>query len=121
MLDYALRLYDQGIITVPVKADKRPTVNWGSWYKQAPERVVFETARRNSPGVGLAVLCGRIELLEADVKNDPTHDIHTRLYQALKDNLDAEVFNSLYIQKSPSGGYHFWYKVLEGEKHGNSP
>jgi len=121
MLDYALRLYDQGIITVPVKADKRPTVNWGSWYKQAPERVVFETAWRNSPGVGLAVLCGRIELLEADVKNDPTHDIHTRLYQALKDNLDAEVFNSLYIQKSPSGGYHFWYKVLEGEEHGNYP
>lgn len=121
MIDYALRLYDQGIITVPVGLDKKTSVAWGEWYKVTPDRAVFEEAWRKRVSTGLAVLCGQIELLEADVKNDPKHNIHERLMQAIKDNLDEATYERLYIQKSPSGGFHFWYKVLPGEEHGNYP
>lgn len=122
MIDHAITLFDQGIITVPYSVkDKGTYFQWGEWYKSPPTREAFIAGWLNYRGVkdGMAVLCGAIEVIEADVKNDPQQDIQHRLNQCLKDNLSDETYSKLFIEQSPSGGMHFWYRVPIGEELGN--
>lgn len=125
MLDFALRLYDQGIVTIPTSMPhKTPPagLEWGDWKNGvARDKFQSEWAKYWREGMGISVLCGEIELFDIDTKNDPEHSIHTRVYDAMKAHLAPEVFQKLFIQESQSGGYHFWYKVQKVDIHGPMP
>lgn len=125
MLEYATRLYDLGIITIPVNLPyKVPPkgFEWRVFAESKPDKAAFvaKWTELYRPGMAIAVPCGGIEMFEADVKNDPKGDIHTRLLAAMKAQLPEALYNSLYIQKSPSGGIHFWYRVPQEEMQGNT-
>ena len=124
-LFFAELLYNSGIISIPVNMpSKVPSsgFEWRKFAESAPDmsRFIHTWNLYSREGGGIAVPCGAIEMLEADVKNDPNRDIQKRLYAAVKAQMPADVFEKLYIQQSPSGGIHFWYRVSEGEQRGNT-
>lgn len=125
MLNYAIRLYDLNIITIPVTLPSKqpaPGLMWGAWKDGVPRDVFIETwTKHYRDGMGMAVVCSDVELFDIDTKNDPEHTIHTRVYDAMKVHLPPETFAKMYIQESPSGGYHFWYRVVKTDIMGPIP
>lgn len=125
MINFALSLYDRGILTIPVTMPlKVPPKNfeWRKFAESKPSREVFLSTWQQyyNENTGIALPCGEIEMFEADIKSDPDKTIHTRLYQAIKAQLPPELFAKLYIQNSPSGGIHFWYRVPADQVLGNT-
>lgn len=119
MLELALKLYDLGIVTVPYSTtERKPVIDGGlNWSTQSPTRDAFvaQWQKQVAKSDGIAVMTGEVECLEADVKNDPLGTIHTRLLQLLADNLPEGLFARLFIETSPSGGCHIWYRVRKDE------
>lgn len=63
---------------------------------------------------GIAILCGsisdRLEVIDIDSKHKP--GIDAILFSAIK-SFYPELFDKLRIHRSPSGGYHILYRILE--------
>lgn len=125
MIDFALDLFDKGVLTIPVTMPLKVPPKGFEWRKFAesnPSSAKFVSTwqQYDAENIGMALPCGEIEMFEADIKSDPDKTIHTRLYQAMQAQLPPELFARLYIQRSPSGGIHFWYRVSHDQMQGNT-
>jgi hypothetical protein len=119
MQELAVKLYDQGIVTVPFSTtEHKPVIDAGlNLHQQHPSRDVFLAMWAKAAGRadGIAVVTGEIECIDGDTKNDPKKNIHERLLGMLMDNLPAATWQKLFVERSRSGGCHVWYRVRKTE------
>jgi len=84
---------------------KKPSINWKQ-YQKIPATI---DVAKNWKG-NIAVVCGRVSgglvVLDFDVKNGNRFDDWVRDVNTI----DSKVLSKLYIETTPSGGYHVCYK-----------
>lgn len=90
---------------LPIKSDKRPSVETWSW----KEKVDYNF--NNCYGIGLICgsISGDIEVIDIDCKYDLTGSLFQRFKKAINE-ADASILKNLVVQSTPSGGYHFIYR-----------
>lgn len=125
----ALAAYDAGLCVVPVRNDgtKMPALDsWKALQSERPSRETTENWFASQTPSGLGVICGQVsgglEMLEFEGKAiaEGTYDAFLELLA--KSELFAlfsEIRNG-YMEKTPSGGYHFLYRVSGSGALGNT-
>lgn len=122
----ALAWVDAGCSVIPIKDDgsKAPRGPWKAAQAARAARDVV-TGWLSGPG-GLGVVCGAVsghlEMLELEGRA-VAEGYGEKLRQACRDNGVEDVLDVVMRGcrgKSPSGGYHFWYRVSDGPARGNT-
>lgn len=122
----ALAWVDAGCSVIPIKDDgsKAPRGPWKAAQAARAARDVV-TGWLSGPG-GLGVVCGAVsghlEMLELEGRA-VAEGYGEKLRQACRDNGVEDVLDVVMRgcrSKSPSGGYHFWYRVSDGPARGNT-
>lgn len=122
---------DNKISIIPVR-DKPQTYNgrqypvksaypWAKWTKEIiskSELMYLMGEKYDTLGYGIVAgtVSGNLEIIDIDVKNWP--GIEARLFQDIK-SLLPHIWDQLRIHRSPSGGYHIFYKITDHEPEGN--
>lgn len=122
----ALAWVDAGCSVIPIKGDgtKAPRGAWKAAQSVRAARDLVAGWAAEAPGLG--VVCGTVsgglEMLELEGRAI-TEGYGERLREACRDN-GVEALLDLVLHgcrtKSPSGGYHFWYRVTDGPTRGNT-
>lgn len=119
--DTALKYISYGLSVIPTNENKIPVIK--SW-KEYQSRITTKgevTKEFIKPLVkGIAIICGAVsgnkegglEVIDVDTKYDLTGKLWEELYKLIEDNI-PEIFNSLVIAQTKSGGYHIYYKCNE--------
>jgi len=114
LTDKAKEYLRSGLSVIPVKEDKRPL---SSWDEYKVKRMTEEEAKRVFNSWGIAIICGAVsgnlEVIDVDTKYDLSGSLWEDYKRLLEDNLSPEVFNSLIIAQTKSGGYHIYYRSEE--------
>lgn len=108
-------LIKQGLSIIPV-SNKIPSVQWKEFQTRLPE--IDELTYNDSFGLVCGPVSGNVEVIDVDVKNDPSGTLIEKLTAAiLKDSPDI-TDGDLLIQSTPSGGCHLIYKcdTIEGNQ-----
>ena len=109
----ALDYIEAGLSVIPTKEDKTPAIAWKKYQTEIIKTEEIDSLF-NSPGLG--IICGAIssnlEVIDIDVKHDTTGSLWDELRGLIEDNL-PEVYNSLVIAQTKSGGYHIYYRCSE--------
>jgi hypothetical protein len=105
-----------GLSIIPI-SNKIPTIkSWSEYQTRVPrpDELVYHD--------GYALICGKvsgnIEVLDIDVKHDPEKKLLTRLKETIGPEFFSELQQTIVIQSTPSGGYHFIYRceTIAGNK-----
>ena len=114
IIDTAQEYLKAKLSVIPTQADKIPAIS--AWKKYQSEIIKEKelVALFSGPNVkGLAIICGAIsgdlEVLDVDTKYDLTGSLWEEVIGLIKDNL-PELYNSLVIAQTKSGGYHIYYR-----------
>lgn len=127
MLAAALAAWDAGLCVVRAKADgsKRPDGEWRQYQSQRPTREqVAEWFKNGHPAMGTVcgTVSGNLEMFELEgrfMEKYPSTDFKQRMTAAGLELLLARMSSGIATQ-SPSGGWHFLYRVADGTVDGNS-
>jgi len=109
-----------GVPLVPATKEKMPPkgVEWTRWRDQGVSDAEYDAAFNNAPN--FAVMCGEWELIDVDIKNDFERKIVQEFDAALRAELDPALYDSLVKETTPSGGFHYWYRVDPSCKRANT-
>ncbi|GAA5143278.1 hypothetical protein GCM10023340_08320 [Nocardioides marinquilinus] len=123
LLDTALALHRAGCSVVPVRADgsKAPAVHWKELQASRPTVDQLETwfaapSTYDGLGVVTGAVSSNLEMLELEGR---AVDLAESLVKLMADNGAAELWQRLcngYLEVSPSGGFHWVYRVLGDAK-----
>jgi len=109
----ALDYIEAGLSVIPTKEDKTPAIAWKKYQTEIIKTEEIDSLF-NSPGLG--IICGAIssnlEVIDVDVKHDTTGSLWDELRGLIEDNI-PEIYNSLVIAQTKSGGYHIYYRCSE--------
>jgi len=107
----ALQLRASGVATIPVKADKRPLLDWKKYMAVLPTE---EDAKQFfAKNTGIAIVAGRVQCLDFDEKY--SRGIFMAFSQRAEEVGLDQLIPQLIRQKTPSGGYHLVWRC-EGEQ-----
>lgn len=116
--DLALKYSGYGLSVIPVRADKKPSIKWKPFQdKPMSTKEIGEYFTNTTEGI--AIICGAVsnnlEVIDVDTKHDITGTLWGDFSKLLQDNL-PEIYSSLIIAQTKSGGYHIYYrcKTIEG-------
>lgn len=124
LLQTALAWHHAGYTPVPIhpNGQKRPIGTWAHLQNAQPdETYVRSVFRQDTDGIGL--ICGgptHLEMLEVEAR--ATH-LTADLAQLLEDNGFGPLWTRIttgYVEASPSGGIHWYYRVSDGPARGNT-
>lgn len=133
MLDAAKRLRDNGFSVIRVSTDgtKSPSVGPATDYKWRPyqeeiasEERLIEWFGDDHPAIGVVTgtVSGNLEMLEFEGRAIQ-EGIHARFFDAISvagaSDLLARIASG-YLESSPSGGLHFFYRVEDDSVAGNT-
>lgn len=110
----ALKNLQAGLSVIPTNEDKTPAIK--SWKKYQTELLKEDDIDNlfNSPG--LAIVCGAVsnnlEIIDVDTKHDNSGRLWEDFIGLIEDNI-PDVYNSLVISKTKSGGFHIYYRCTE--------
>jgi len=117
LTDKAKEYLGYNLSVIPTKEDKRPALP--SWGPYQSERMNTDQVGGFFSGVnikGLGIICGAVsgnlEVIDVDTKHDTTGSLWIELKTLIEDNL-PDVYNSLVIAQTKSGGYHIYYRCKE--------
>jgi hypothetical protein len=127
MLRLALEAYDAGLCVVRAKADgsKRPDGQWRQYQAERPSREqVASWFKDGHPAMGTicGAVSGDLEMFELEgrfVEKYTISDFKQRMKDAGLELLLARLTNGI-ITQSPSGGWHFLYRITDGQADGNT-
>lgn len=109
--------WELGLNVIPCRQDKRPEGYWEDFQHRMATLTEFEE-RFNIHRYGIGIVPGKVslmlEIIDIDQKYCLTGNL-THDYFKLINDTDPDLFNSLYIVKSPSGGFHLYYRCQEIE------
>jgi hypothetical protein len=110
-LQTAITLRASGLAAIPVKPDKRPTIEWRKYISDVPDEA--ELTKWFSGTAGIALVGGRVQCLDFDEKYSA--GIFMRFVKRAEEvGLDL-ILGELLRQKTPSGGYHLVWQC-EGKR-----
>ncbi len=92
---------------IPVGPEKVPFCPWGKYASQLPSDAELSTWFTN--GQSIAILAGKIQCLDVDVKN-ATPDLWTQFLDRLDDAGLTPLVERLVIQTTRSHGYHMLFR-----------
>jgi len=112
--DQAREYLKAQLSVIPTKEDKIPALpSWKPYQSQRIKEEDIEPLFSGANVKGLAIICGAIsgglEVIDVDTKHDTTGSLWEELRSLLEDNL-PELYNSLVIAQTRSGGYHIYYR-----------
>ena len=102
-----------GLSVIPTQEGKKSILSWKPY--QTKRMTEEEVDRLFTPAnvIGLGIICGAIsgglEVIDVDTKHDTTGTLWDELSKLIQDNL-PELYSSLVIAQTPSGGYHIYYR-----------
>lgn len=112
----AAQIYKQNKLSVIATGDtKRAIMAWKEYQTRIATDEELERQFSHSKAKGIAVVCGAVsgnlEVIDIDLKNDVTGTLYDRLLTEI-----GSLINKLYIVRTKSGGYHFYYRceTIEG-------
>jgi len=113
LLQVALRIHSYELNPLPANEDKSPVVPWTKYcYKLATAEQVTNLFKGKTSG-HLGIVTGKgsgdLEVIDVDCKYDDTGTLWPELSAAIKEEI-PELYNKLPIEKTPSGGYHLFYR-----------
>lgn len=105
-----------GLSVIPVHKNKKPDlpkkINEGKWAQfqaQRPSESEIEILFNRVSVSGIAVICGNVsgglEVID--------FDDHGSRFAAWKEKIPLQLYNRLTVERSPSGGYHVYYRCTE--------
>lgn len=100
---------EAGFCTLPtVPGEKRPATGWTQYQKRKPTEQELETLFSNAgAGCGIGIICGSVsgglECIDFDNQG--------AAYPDWQERIPSELFNKLAIERTPSGGYHAYYRA----------
>ena len=102
---------------IPTKDDKLPALpTWKPYQSQRITEDQIEALFSGGNVKGVAIICGAIsgglEIIDVDTKHDTTGSLWDELSSLIKDNL-PELYSSLVIAQTKSGGYHIYYRCSQ--------
>lgn len=111
----ATQLLECGLSIIPVK-DKIPTIQWKEYQTRLPR--LGELSYNGSIALVCGAVSGGVEVIDVDIKNDPTGKLIDRLTEAIFKYSPDLTEDDLLIQSTPSGGCHLIYKceTIEGNQ-----
>ena len=98
---------ERGLTVIPVNSLKQPTVNWNQYQDKIMSDQEIEKYFKNV--YGLALICGgegQVYCLDIDLK----HSLVDNFIEELKEAVPNEILKKLWVQETPSGGYHWIFK-----------
>lgn len=97
-----------GLSVIPCLPDKKPAISWKEFQNRImtieEAKILFQSSKKI--GLICGAVSGNVECIDVDLKYDKTGD----LYERLTAGIPADIFSKFVIQKTVSGGYHFWYR-----------
>lgn len=110
-------LIQHGFSIVPIRSDKRPACKWKQYQSEPMTESDYDRLFRGAKGGALVcgAVSGNLECIDIDLK----YDVSGTLYDRLCDAIPADLLKKLTIQKTPSGGKHFWYRTESAVGAGN--
>jgi replicative DNA helicase len=98
---------------IPTEESKKPAIDWKPYQSQRIKEEEVETLFTRANVKGLGIICGAIsgnlEVIDVDTKYDNTGSLWDELRGLIQDNL-PELYKSLVIAQTKSGGYHIYYR-----------
>jgi Bifunctional DNA primase/polymerase, N-terminal len=109
--EIALQYHSFGLSVIPTKSDKRPI---GAWKASQTARIEPDDRFNNAPNIAIigGKVSGNLECIDVDLKYDLTGTLMAR-YKAAISACDESLLKKLVVEKTPSAGYHFIYRVEE--------
>ncbi|MBQ3351305.1 MAG: DUF3987 domain-containing protein [Thermoguttaceae bacterium] len=106
LIDTAKKYAEAGLTVIPVKGDKTPSISsWTQYQKRRPAPAEIETMFA-ADATGVAIVCGTIsgglECLDFDDKGSA--------FDGWKQKIPLGLYTRLTVERSPSGGYHVYYR-----------
>lgn len=100
-----------GISVIPVSKNKIPLSQWAIYQKVMAPREAWLDHYGKSGYVGLITgkVSGNFEVIDIDLKNDPTGKIIEEYRALIPDSL----YQKLQVVRTPSGGQHYRYRCQE--------
>lgn len=102
-----------GLSFFPVNEQKRPLVDgWKQYQTRRPDpEEIASMPLLHSHGVAIVAgeVSGGIEVIDIDVKNDPTGRVWDE-FRAILQQKNPDLYAKLTIQRTMSGGYHIIYR-----------
>ena len=102
----ALLLREQGFSTIPVKADKRPLIQWKPYQERRPTDE--ELTKWFSRDAGIALVAGEIQILDLDEKY--AKGILSRFAARSEEAGLDYLLGELVRQRTQNGGYHLVWR-----------
>ena len=98
---------------IPAGEDKAPTIKWKKYeserMKEEEVDVLFNGGNVKYLGIVCGAISGNLEVIDVDTKHDKTNTLWDNLRGLIEDNL-PEIYKSLVIAQTRSGGYHIYYR-----------
>lgn len=125
-LAYAQAFAQAGCCVIPTRPDgsKAPAVRWQEYQHQHPTPEQLHQWFRHGGYAGLGLVCGSVsgglEMLELEGRSA---ELGADLAQALADHDAGDLWARLcagYLEHTPSGGYHWLYRVTGGDPRRNT-
>jgi len=91
-----------GYSVIPIGENKRPLIQWKKYQKERADESQIEKWWKKYPNAGVGIVTGKISkvtVIDIDVKNDK--------------KTDPGVFPKTRTIRTPSGGYHLYYKYSD--------
>jgi len=110
--DKAKEYLKYNLSILPTNEDKRPAVKtWLPYQKERINEEDIEALFNTAKGVGIitGAISGGLEVIDVDTKYDITGYLWDELKALIEGNL-PEIYNSLLIAQTKSGGYHIYYR-----------
>lgn len=121
MNDIAENLIFEGFNVIPVLQDKRPAVKWKDYITEPVN--IADIQQQIATSFGIAVICGGVsgglECIDFDAHEKDIYEVFNKWSneEGVKDILER---NRCYIEQSPRGGYHVFYRYeAAGKRDGN--
>jgi len=112
----AKRLLSYELSVIPTLENKIPALTWKPYQAKRIQEQDVERLFTGGNIKGLAIICGAIsgglEVIDVDTKYDITGTLWDEIDTLLQDNL-PEIYSSLVVAKTVSGGYHIYYRCKE--------
>lgn len=129
MLQAALTWYNAGCSVIPIRSDgtKRPMVEWKPFTTGLAAAADVAQWWNPSSKAGVGVVCGAVsgglEMLELEGRAGSSEHFD-KIYQQCDVRNISWLFDVLtqqgYCESTPSGGYHFLYRITDHEVPGNT-
>ena len=110
--DKAKEYLKYNLSILPTNEDKRPAVKtWLPYQKERIKEEDIEALFNTAKGIGIitGAISGSLEVIDVDTKYDITGYLWDELKALIEGNL-PEIYNSLLIAQTKSGGYHIYYR-----------